>query len=244
MTKLALSDWSQITATAKMPLYAVLSNVSDAQSVKNYYVTDGSQTPHGLYTGTPYTNWHSVMPMIVQLDENSPFLNWVSQTEYQNWGWLARSHLPFESICAHLRSLTQVIMPDGETVFFRYWDGTYLAEQIRFMADSWAEVLPAFAFYWVNGEPFTVFVPLQAEAQVSPWWQVPAELTDYLLQKNKTPLIDNIIQCLQEEYPTYYFQFDEEIIHKKLAHLLSHLVIEKGENGVNKAVQQLIKYTL
>ena len=57
-------------------------------------------------------------------------------------------------------------------------------------------------------------------------------------------MIDNIIQCLQEKYPTYYFQFDEEIIHKKLVHLLSHLVIEKGENGVNKAVQQLIKYTL
>jgi len=48
MTKLALSDWRQITATANMPLYAVLSNVSDAQSVKNYYVTDGSQTPHVL----------------------------------------------------------------------------------------------------------------------------------------------------------------------------------------------------
>ena len=238
MTKLALSDWSQITATAKMPLYAVLSNVSDAQSVKNYYVTDGSQTPYGLYTGTPYTNWHSVMPMIVQLDENSPFLNWVSQTEYQNWGWLARSHLPFESICAHLRSLTQVIMPDGETVFFRYWDGTYLAEQIRFMADSWAEVLPAFAFYWVNGEPFTVFVPLQAEAQVSPWWQVPAELIDYLSQKNKTPLIDNIMQYLQENCHKTYWGIDRDILLKKIQYYLNNVMVSNDPD----LLKNLIKY--
>lgn len=238
MTKLALSDWSQITATAKMPLYAVLSNVSDAQSVKNYYVTDGSQTPYGLYTGTPYTNWHSVMPMIVQLDENSPFLNWVSQTEYQNWGWLARSHLPFESICAHLRSLTQVIMPDGETVFFRYWDGTYLAEQIRFMADSWAEVLPAFAFYWINGEPFTVFVPLQAEAQVSPWWQVPAELIDYLSQKNKTPLIDNIMQYLQENCHKTYWGIDHDILLKKIQYYLNNVMVRNDPD----LLKNLIKY--
>lgn len=39
-------------------LVAVLSNVSDAQAVKQYSMTNGTQTPLGLYTSTPYSNWH------------------------------------------------------------------------------------------------------------------------------------------------------------------------------------------
>ncbi|MWP62887.1 hypothetical protein GQ593_11110, partial [Gilliamella sp. Pas-s25] len=48
MMDFPLANWRAITATSSMPLYAVLSNVSDAQAVKNYYITDGSQTPYGL----------------------------------------------------------------------------------------------------------------------------------------------------------------------------------------------------
>ncbi|PXY95109.1 hypothetical protein DKK76_02660, partial [Frischella perrara] len=77
---LSLHDWVTITATSGMPLYAVLSNVSDAQAVKNYYITDGSQTPYGLYSQTPYSNWFSLMPMLVRLEENSPFIQWAAQT--------------------------------------------------------------------------------------------------------------------------------------------------------------------
>ncbi|MWP50168.1 MULTISPECIES: hypothetical protein [unclassified Gilliamella] len=54
MLDMPLANWRTITANSSMPLYAVLSNVSDAQAVKNYYIADGSQTPYGLYTGTPY----------------------------------------------------------------------------------------------------------------------------------------------------------------------------------------------
>lgn len=239
MIDLPLAEWCAITATSSMPLYAVLSNVSDAQAVKHYYMIDGTQTPHGLCTGTPYSNWQSVMPMIVQLDEQSPFLDWINQTQYQDWGWLARSHLPFDSICAHLRGLTQVIMPSGETVFFRYWDGTYLTEAIRFMAERWAEVLPAFAFYLINGEPFTVHVPAESKPQNSPWWQVPQELIKYLLQKNQTPLLDNIIKYLQEHNPDIYFKFDQDILHKKIMKLLAENSINRNDRLIKKIIKRL-----
>lgn len=220
MEILTLSEWVSITAQSSMPLYAVLSNVSDALPIKHYYLTDGSQTPHGLYTGTPYSNWQSVMPMMVQLDEHSPFLDWISQTEYQDWGWLARSHLPFESICAHLRGLTQVIMPEGETVFFRYWDGTYLAEEIRFMAERWAEVLPAFAFYWINSEMFTVFVPVEQSAQISPWWQVPQALISHLSRQNTRPLIDNILDQLELTNPHLFWSYPLPILTAKIMRIV------------------------
>ncbi|MCO6540647.1 MAG: DUF4123 domain-containing protein, partial [Gilliamella sp.] len=240
MLDMPLSNWRTITATSSMPLYAVLSNVSDAQAVKNYYITDSSQTPYGLYTGTPYEHWFSVMPMLVRLDEHSPFLDWVNNTEYKDWGWLARSHLPFEDICAHLRSLTQAIMPDGETVFFRYWDGEYLSIMLDHFADSWQDVLPAFAFYWINHQSHVVHVPFEQAVQTSPWWQVPKGLIDSISKKNQTPLINNIIQLLQHDYPEIYFRFDEDILYKKLTYLISKFS-SNHLNQVSKVIEQLTR---
>ncbi|WP_071825916.1 DUF4123 domain-containing protein [Phytobacter massiliensis] len=59
------------------------------------------------------------MPVIVSLDEHSPFLNWIEKTEYKDWGWLARSPYDLERILTYLRGLVKVILPDGREVFFR-----------------------------------------------------------------------------------------------------------------------------
>ncbi|OCG46653.1 hypothetical protein A9G35_04740 [Gilliamella sp. Choc5-1] len=232
-----LANWRTITATSSMPLYAVLSNVSDAQAVKNYYITDGSQTPYGLYTGTPYEHWFSVMPMLVRLDEHSPFLDWVNNTEYKDWGWLARSHLPFEDICAHLRSLTQAIMPDGETVFFRYWDGEYLSTMLDYFTDSWQDVLPAFAFYWINHQSHVVHVPLEQAVQTSPWWQVPQKLLEQLSTAKPKLLVDHILQLLQENYLDIYTAFPYQVLETKIIHLLS--LSTKKQNVFDFILQQL-----
>ena len=237
MLDMPLSNWRTITATSSMPLYAVLSNVSDAQAVKNYYITDGSQTPYGLYTGTPYEHWFSVMPMLVRLEEHSPFLDWVNNTEYKDWGWLARSHLPFEDICAHLRSLTQAIMPDGETVFFRYWDGEYLSIMLDYFTDSWQDVLPAFAFYWINHQSHVVHVPFEQAVQTSPWWQVPQKLLDQLSTAKPKLLVDHILQLLQENYLDIYTAFPHQVLETKIIHLLS--LSTKKQNVFDFILQQL-----
>lgn len=237
MTQIALNDWCSITAQSGMPLYAVLSNVSDAETIKNYYLTDGSQTPFGLYTGTPYSNWQAVMPMLVQLNEHSNFLDWIHQTKYNDWGWLARSHLPLTKICAHLRSLTQVVLPDGETVFFRYWDGVYLTHQIRFMAENWANILPAFAFYWINRESFTVYVPIERIPKVSPWWQVPQELLDHLSETNPELLVNDVLQLLQENFYNIYASYPYPILKSKIIHLLS--LSQKNKSTFDFILKQL-----
>ncbi|WP_447870499.1 DUF4123 domain-containing protein, partial [Serratia fonticola] len=87
-----VQDW--VRNTAGTPLYAILANTHGAQGIKAYYREDGSRTPHGLYANTPYANWFEVMPVLVQLNEGSPFLRWVAETPLRNWGWLARSPLP------------------------------------------------------------------------------------------------------------------------------------------------------
>lgn len=217
MSTISLTEWIAITARSQMPLYAVLSNVSDAQAIKNYYLHDGSQTPYGLYSQTPYENWFSVMPMLVKLDENSPFLKWIAETEHKDWGWLARSHLPFESICCHLRSLTQVIMPvNEETVFFRYWDGSYLSMMLDYFVDSWQEILPAFAFYWINNQHYVVDIPVEQEAQQPPWWRIPQELINTIMKDNPTTIITNLLLWLKETYPSYYETLPEILIKQRI----------------------------
>lgn len=237
MITISLNEWLTITATSGMPLYAVLSNVSDAQTVKNYYVTDGSQTPYGLYSQTPYENWFSVMPMLIKLEENSPFINWASQTEYQDWGWFARSHLPFSTICDHLRSLTQIIMPAGETAFFRYWDGEYLATMLDFFGPAWQDILPAFAFYWVNQRSQVINVPLEQPVKYSPWWQIPISLIEKLTQTNLNPLIKNILLWLKENQLPLYEAFPESLISEKIARLAEPV---KGQLSDYKVIDTLM----
>lgn len=216
---LSLHEWVTITATSGMPLYAVLSNVSDAQAVKNYYITDGSQTPYGLYSQTPYSNWFSLMPMLVRLEENSPFIQWAAQTPAKDWGWLARSHLPFDTICQHLSSLTQVIMPTQDTAFFRYWDGEYLSIMLNFLGDTWQDVLPAFAFYWLNGQSYVVHVPIERPVKSFPWWQVPQALVDELTQTNIKPMTSNLLLWLKENNRPLYDAFPQSVISQKIAQL-------------------------
>lgn len=216
MNPLPLSQWVEITAASNMPLYAILSNVGSSQAVKEYYLHDGSHTPVGLYSNTPYDAWVSVAPMIVPLDENSPFLSWVEYTEHRDWGWLARSPYPFERIIAHFRGLVQVILPDETVVFFRYWDGSWLAEHLRYMGDDWRAVMPPFAFYCVNGESFCVHISADAEPKISPWWKVPQGAIDFMMQKDNTPLLNNVMNHLKEQRPDIFNINDETVLNARL----------------------------
>ncbi len=220
MNQLPLSQWVEITATSKMPLYAVLANTGESQAVKEYYIHDGTQTPYGLYSGTPYADWFSVMPMIVPLSDGSPFLDWVQQTEHKDWGWLARSPFSLKTIAEHLRGLTQVYLPTGEQAFFRYWDGEYMAEHLRYFGDDWRQVLPAFPFYWVNGEHFTVHISAHSEAKAFPWWEVPQALIDNMLNKSTKPILNNALHILKEKYPQHYWLFQNTILKNKMSRII------------------------
>lgn len=239
MNQLPLSQWVEITATSNMPLYAVLANTAESQAVKQYYIHDGTQTPYGLYSGTPYADWFSVMPMIVPLSDGSPFLDWVQQTEHKDWGWLARSPFKLEVVAEHLRGLTQVFLPTGEQAFFRYWDGEYMAEHLRYFGDDWRQVLPAFPFYWVNGEHFTVHISAHSEAKAFPWWHVPQVLINTILAQKTQPVLLNIIQILKDDHPELYASYSERVIKNKIEHLLS--VHQDAEKVLTMLLRQLTR---
>ncbi|EAM7548822.1 DUF4123 domain-containing protein [Salmonella enterica] len=238
---LPLRQWLDITATSNMPLYAILSNVSEAKPVREYYQHDGSQTPTGLYSATPYANWTEAMPMIVPLDERSPFLKWVETTEHKDWGWLARSPMPFERILQHMRGLIKVILPDGKEVFFRYWDGKWFAEQLRFMGDDWREVMPPFAFYLVNGEDFTVHITGQGEPKTSPWWRVPQALIDAMMQKDNTPLVEGVMKTLRELRPDIFHACDNAVLASRIRRILGNTTCMPDMNKLIELVSDDIR---
>ncbi|WP_025122865.1 MULTISPECIES: DUF4123 domain-containing protein [unclassified Serratia (in: enterobacteria)] len=214
-----LQDW--VRNTAGTQLYAVLANTNGAEGIKAYYREDGNRTPFGLYANTQYANWSEVMPVLVALDDGSPFLRWVAETPLRNWGWLARSPLPQTTIADHLHGLTKVILPDGKEVFFRYWDGQYLPCYLKYYGDHWSNILPVFSDYWINGRALTCPVKPDAVLQVFPWWPVPQGLLDALLDENVLPLVLNIRQTLRQSYPDVIARWPDAILDKKIRRLLT-----------------------
>lgn len=142
----------------------------------------------------------------------------------------------------HLRSLTQVKMPGGAEVFFRFWDGRHIYPILEGLGEDAGEVLPVFNRYWINGQTLETGIRPVPRVKEWPWWEVPQPLLDQLVKKDPTTLIDNLMQWLSEERPDLYDAFPEAVLRHKVAHfirqpdtpkalneaLLNHLTLEQG----------------
>ncbi|KAA0263909.1 DUF4123 domain-containing protein [Hafnia alvei] len=217
----SVSRWIKNTETSGSRLYAILASTNGGAALKAYYALDGKHTPQGLYADTPYANWYPVMPMLVELSPYSPFLTWVEEHATPAWGWLARSPLTESVIAQHLAGLTQVLMPNGQAVFFRYWDGRYFKQHLEFIGDKWHTVLPAFSDYWVDGKTFTCSIDNDADIPTSPWWHIPPELIEKMAAKNPEPQVNNLLQMLREEHPMIYARWAEPVLRQRLNLLIT-----------------------
>lgn len=113
---------------AEYRLYALLSGPAISEALSRYYQLDGRDSPEGIWLNTPYREWHDVMPRLVSIHKDSPFLDWIARQTEQSWGWLALAPCSQGYLIQKLRLLTKVKLPDNKEVFFRYWDGKYLIE--------------------------------------------------------------------------------------------------------------------
>lgn len=209
-------DWLETEWQEGQRLYVVMGNASEANPLQAYYQQESVILPLPIWSGTPYAGWQEVMPYLGELDVNSQFLDWVDEAPTQDWGWLALSHHEPDRVLEHLRSLTQVLMPDGAEVFFRHWDGRYFLPTLEHLGQGIAEVLPVFSGYWVNGRAALIDpVPLHA-AKTYPWWQVPQPLISALMHKDPGTLVDNLMQWLREEHPALYFALPEANLKHKV----------------------------
>jgi hypothetical protein len=223
-------------------LYLIVSAASDAEALKTLYQNDPTTQATPIWGGTPYAGWQQVMPYLVELKPSSGFLQWIAETDAQDWGWLAVSTSSPDVVFEHLRSLTQVSMPDGTEVFFRFWDGRHIYPILEGLGDAAGEVLPVFDRYLINGKRLEVGPRVVPKAKDCPWWEVPKELLDGLAKKNPSTLVGNLMQWLEVERPDLYAAYPESNLKLKIARfvrrpdapknlneaLLNHLILEQG----------------
>ncbi|WP_236216941.1 DUF4123 domain-containing protein [Pseudomonas rhodesiae] len=199
-------------------LFAVLGNASDAKPFEAWQGVAAGAPPRSVWAGTAYADWTQVMPYLAQVEPGSAFLDWVANTQAEDWGWLAVSSSPADVVLAHLQGLTQVKLPEGSPVFLRFWDGTQFLPLLRQLGGEAGQVLPVFQRYLINGQPQAVATGPVTTAKASPWWQVPASLLEHLAEQSPQTLIDNLLQWLEEQRPDLYTAFTPATLQHKVAY--------------------------
>ncbi len=200
-------------------LYVVFSSVSESDPLSAWFRRGQTQAPQPLWKGTPYADWLEVMPYLAELSVDNDFLTWADEVESEDWGWLAVSSGDPERIFGHLRSLTQVRMPEGNEVFFRFWDGRHLLPILTFLGTDAATLLPMFDRYLINGRALQAAEAVLPPERPFPWWTPPQALLDSLAREDNSTLSANLLQWLQEEHPDLCDCLPEANLRLKIAHL-------------------------
>ncbi|VVO90031.1 MULTISPECIES: DUF4123 domain-containing protein [Pseudomonas] len=236
-------DWlAQQPLQSGERLYLVVSAASDADALKTLYLTEPTAQLIPIWGGTPYSTWQPVMPYLAELKANSAFLPWIAETDALDWGWLAVSRSEPNEVFEHLRSLTQVKMPDGTEVFFRFWDGRHIYPILRGLGEKAGEVLPVFERYLINGQALEVGTRVVPKVRDWPWWEVPKGLLEGLSKDNPATLVSNLMQWLEEDRPDLYTAWPENNLKLKITRfvrrpdapqnlkeaLINHLILEQG----------------
>ncbi|MGG2021990.1 DUF4123 domain-containing protein [Pseudomonas sp. S8] len=186
-------------------LFAIFSNASDARPPL--------VGPNPIWADTIYAEWDAVMPFVGIVAADSEFLDWVASTESRDWGWLAVSSASLEVVVEHFRSLTQVLMPDGAAVFFRFWDGRFVLPILKSDEVQSAQLMPVISRGLINGQAVEIGGRAQVSGRVFPWWKV----TGSVLAATADDIrIGNAVQWLSEEHPALFEAFPEPVLRCKV----------------------------
>ncbi|WP_106805352.1 DUF4123 domain-containing protein [Pseudomonas sp. S5D5] len=220
-------------------LFAVLGSASEAKPYAAWQAMAAGNLPHSVWAGTAYADWDEVMPYVGIVEPGSAFLDWIAASAATDWGWLAISSSPLETVLAHLQGLTKVYLPDNQEVFLRFWDGAQFHPILQALGDEAGKVLPVFQRYLINGQPLAVVPGPVTEANPCPWWRVPAPVLEHLAAQPPHILVDNLLQWLEEQRPDVYTAFTPATLRHKVTYcvrraqisheaLADYLVSESG----------------
>ncbi|MHC8398591.1 DUF4123 domain-containing protein [Pseudomonas sp. MDT1-17] len=198
-------------------LFAIFSNASTAEPFKAWQRSSTAQAPSPIWADTAYAEWEPVMPYVGIVAAGSEFLEWVANTESRDWGWLAVSSAPQEVLVEHLRSLTQVLLPNGNAVFFRFWDGRYLLSILQSDEVDTKQLMPVIDRCLINGQPLDIGGSALKTSRVFPWWEVSESLLKHLAAQSATTRINNLLKWLSEERPDLYETFSLSVLRHKVA---------------------------
>ena len=201
-------------------LFAVFSSASSAEPFKAWQRSITAQAPSPIWADTAYAEWEPVMPYVGIVAAGGEFLEWVATTEFRDWGWLAVSSAPQEVLVEHLRSLTQVLLPNGNAVFFRFWDGRYLLPILQSAEVNATQLMPVIDRVLITGQPLDIGGSALKTSRVFPWWEVSESLLKHLANESATTRINNLLMWLSEDRPDLYEAFSTSVLRHKVANFL------------------------
>jgi hypothetical protein len=221
MNTVTPSHWLQLRPLENdEKLFAIFSNASAAEPFKAWRHSITAQSPSPIWADTVYAEWESVMPFVGIVAADCEFLEWIANTESCDWGWLAVSSASQEALVEHFRSLTQALLPNGNAVFFRFWDGRYLLPILQSTEVDAAQLLPVIGRCLINGQALDIGGRALKSTQVFPWWQVPATLLNQLAAQSAVTRINNLLKWLSEDRPDLFEAFSEGVLRRKVAGFL------------------------
>lgn len=200
--------------------FAIFSCASASKPLQAWQLSQCRSAPVSIWADTAYAEWKEVMPYVGIVDADSDFLQWATTTESRDWGWLAVSSASLETVVEHFRSLTQVTLPDGKVVFFRFWDGRFLLPILRAAEVDAAELLPVISRCWINGESLEIGGSSVETQKVFPWWELPESVLLHLGAVDDSTRIGNLMQWLGEEQSGVFEAFSESVLRSKVANFL------------------------
>ncbi|AWM89903.1 hypothetical protein DJ564_03300 [Pseudomonas sp. 31-12] len=198
-------------------LFAIFSNASTAEPFKAWRQSVAAQPPNPIWADTAYAEWEPVMPYVGIVSAEGEFLEWVATTESRDWGWLAVSSASQDALVEHLRSLTQVLLPNGNAVFFRFWDGSYLLPILQSADVNPTQLMPVLDRCLINGQPLDIGGRPLKPSRVFPWWEVSESLLEDLATESATTRINNLMKWLSEDRPDLFEAFSEHVLRHKVA---------------------------
>lgn len=197
-------------------LFAIFSNTSSAEPLKAWQRSIAAQAPSPIWADTDYAEWEPVMPYVGIVAAGSEFLEWAATTESCDWGWLAVSSSTLEVLVEHLCSLTQVLLPNGSAVFFRFWDGRYLLPILQSAEVNAAQLMPVIGRCLINGQSLEIGGDALKTSRVFPWWEVSATLLEHLADQSSTTRVNNLLKWLSEDRPDLFEAFSENVLRHKV----------------------------
>jgi hypothetical protein len=202
-------------------LFAIFSNASSADPIEAWKRLTPTRKASPIWADTAYAEWQMVMPFVAAVAVDSEFVQWVATTESRDWGWLAVSSASQEALAEHLRSLTQVLLPDGRAVFFRFWDGRHVLPVLQSAEVSPADLLPVIGRCLINGQALDIGGSAQKTSKVFPWWEVSDALLKLLGAEDPSARVNNLLQWLSEERPDIFEAFSERVLRSKVAYFIA-----------------------
>ncbi|HLJ87061.1 MAG TPA: DUF4123 domain-containing protein [Candidatus Angelobacter sp.] len=103
------------------PLYAILDAARDPQALT--LLLQSQAQYQSLYEGPKGESLSDVAPYLVQLPKDSPLLPILVQEGWgKSWGVYLKCPAEFQAVRRHLRHFLEVRQPNGEQVYFRFYD--------------------------------------------------------------------------------------------------------------------------